>query len=314
MRIAHWVQAARPKTLPLAAAGSLLGSFMAISQNSFQLNVFLLGLLTAILLQILSNFANDYGDFIKGTDIASQRTDRALASGVISSSQMKIALLITVVFTFISGISLLFSALSIGWFFWMMLGIGILAIASAILYTYGKISFGYRGLGDIFVWTFFGPVLVAGTYYLHNPNGAGDIWITAIGFGLLATAVLNINNTRDIESDLASNKITLAVKIGLTWTRIYQRFLIFGGMLFMLISLFRIPKMVFGEESTPVELVLMLGLASPIIALYVRHIWAYMELSPGDKIGYGKQLRNVSLYNLGFSLLHGLVIGLIKWM
>ncbi len=312
MTIKLWIKAARPKTLPLAIGGSLLGSFIAIALNEYHTYTLILALFTAVLLQILSNFANDYGDFLKGTDVQSHRFDRVLSSGEISTSSMKNALILISIFAFISGISLLYLSLEFTLAFWIMLAIGVLAIIAAITYTTGKVSFGYKGFGDLFVFIFFGPVLVVGTFYLHTHIYSGSIWFAAIGFGLLSTAVLNINNTRDLESDEAAGKRTLAVIMGFNKTRIYHRILVFSGMLLMIISLFRIPYLLFGEESTPFELLLMLGISSPLAVLYVRHIWNYMDLHPGDYTGYGKELKTVSITSLLFALLHGFIILLIN--
>lgn len=312
MSINAWIKAARPKTLPLAIGGSLLGSFYAMAYHSFHILTFVFALFTSILLQILSNFANDYGDFIKGTDSFSQRTDRTLTNGEISANSMKKVLKFLTFIVFLSGIFLLYFSLGISPSFWLMLGIGISAIIAAITYTAGKLSFGYKGFGDVFVFIFFGPVLVVGTYYLHTQLMSGAIWFSAVGFGLLSTAVLNINNTRDLESDQASGKKTLAVILGLNWTRFYHRILVFAGMACMIISLFQIPNILFGTAFHSVEILLMLGFCSPFAVLYVRHIWNYMELNPGDFPGYGNELKTVSVTNFVFSLIHGLMILLIN--
>ncbi len=223
--IKAFVQAARLRTLPLAIASISTGSVLASFFYEHDWRITTLALTTAILLQVLSNFANDYGDFKKGTDDQT-RTDRALASGALSEIQMRNALVITSILTLVCGIMLLWLALdSIEIQFLIFFIIGLVSIGAAIKYTAGKNPYGYSTLGDLAVFVFFGLVAVLGTYYLHvlkfDHGFYQSIW-PACGVGLLATGVLNINNIRDIEGDRKNGKITLAAKLGKKRAEAYQ--------------------------------------------------------------------------------------------
>jgi 1,4-dihydroxy-2-naphthoate octaprenyltransferase len=229
-----WISAMRLRTLPLAASAILLGVAVADLQYRANITVAVLCLTTAICLQILSNFANDYGDFTKGTDNEKRLGNmRALQSGAITIGQMRFAILLFVILSLFSGISLLYLAtngqLNTVFLFFFLLGIT--AIAAAIKYTVGKKAYGYSGFGDIAVFFFFGPVSVMGTFFLATglQFSAVTDWLVivpSIAIGLLSTAVLNTNNIRDIENDFASGKFTIPVKIGLAKARIYHSFLI----------------------------------------------------------------------------------------
>lgn len=204
-----WIQALRLKTLPLALGGIIAG--FAISQSN-KYAVLVWACLTAIFLQILSNFANDYGDYVKGTD--RHRTDRLMNTGEIQPYEMKWAVLILAILSLISGLNLLYMAQLEAKQWWFFLGLGIFAIIAAITYTVGKKAYGYLGLGDLFVFLFFGLVAVLGSSYLFSPEISPEKWSIAIGYGLLATGVLNINNLRDIEKDKNNQKYTLVTKMG----------------------------------------------------------------------------------------------------
>lgn len=220
-----FVQAARLRTLPLAIASIATGSVLARFFYEHDWGITALALATAILLQVLSNFANDYGDFRKGTDDHT-RTDRALASGTITEVQMRNALIVTSIVTLLVGLTLLwraFGSIEIGSL--ILFVIGLLSIGAAIKYTAGKNPYGYSTLGDLAVFVFFGLVAVLGTYYLHAGKfgyGFYQSIIPACSIGLLATGVLNINNIRDIEGDTANGKITLAAKLGKKGAEVYQ--------------------------------------------------------------------------------------------
>lgn len=221
--------AARLRTLPLAASNIILGSFLAYFEGTWSLFIFLMGLLTALLLQILSNFANDYGDFVSGVDENRSSTlERALQSGQITRQQMKSVIIITSFLTLISGILLIaIGAKSLGLTgIFGFLGMGILSILAAITYTVGKKPYGYVGLGDIAVFLFFGIIGVSGIYILHTHQWQWNVLIPAASLGLLSAGVLNINNIRDIESDRQSGKNTLVVRLGLKNAKIYHTWLI----------------------------------------------------------------------------------------
>lgn len=210
-----WFSTARPKTLPLALASILVGSALAAWAGAFDCITTSLALLTTLLLQILSNFANDYGDHVKGSDTAERIGPlRAIQHGAITGEQLKKAMMI------VSGLAFVSGALLVGYAYqsWQDLLafflLGVLAIIAAITYTVGKKPYGYLGLGDVSVLIFFGLLAVLGTFYLQAHRLP---WLTifpALGAGLLAVAVLNINNLRDIEQDKAAGKNTLIVRIG----------------------------------------------------------------------------------------------------
>jgi 1,4-dihydroxy-2-naphthoate octaprenyltransferase len=226
-----WLDAARPKTLPLALVSILTGSVLAYSHHHFSISVALLAFLTATLLQILSNLANDYGDAVKGTD-NDQRLGpmRAIQSGAVSLKAMRQAIGINILLTIVSGLGLVLYALDSLQSILAFIGLGLLAIAAAIAYTVGKKPYGYVGLGDISVFIFFGLLGVAGTYFLHTGDVNYSLTLPAIGCGLLAMAVLNINNMRDIENDAACGKRTVAVRLGVKKAKQYHWLLLLGGL------------------------------------------------------------------------------------
>ncbi len=211
-----WIHAIRLRTLPLALASICLGSFLAAFDGKFRWLVFLFSGLTTIFLQILSNLANDYGDTQHGADHADRDgPDRAVQTGKITLKSMKIAIYILVALSLASGVALLFvSFREMGLAFFAMLITGFLAVAAAIKYTMGKNPYGYAGLGDLFVVVFFGFVGVMGTYFCHTGNFNAHALLPALSCGLLSTAVLNLNNIRDIASDRQAGKLSIPVRIG----------------------------------------------------------------------------------------------------
>lgn len=233
-----WVHALRLRTLPLSIAGVLMGSILAYYHAVFEPTVFILAMITTLLLQILSNLANDYGDFKHGVDNENRvGPTRAVQSGIISANEMRKALILFSVLTFMAGIILLIMALhGLGLKFLVFLGLGLTAILAALKYTIGASNYGYRGLGDVTVFIFFGLVAVIGTYFLHVHQL--EIWILfpAIMVGLLSAGVLNINNMRDVANDAQTGKMTLAVKLG-TKSKIYHAALVSFAILAMLIHL-----------------------------------------------------------------------------
>lgn len=216
----------RLRTLPLAASCILAGSAAAWQAGDGSVAVLVLALITTFLLQILSNLANDYGDFAKGTDNADRvGPTRAMQSGAITKESMKKALIVCTVLALISGIALLYVALAAGGKFLYAIGfliLGLGAIAAAFKYTVGDNPYGYRGLGDLFVFLFFGVVGVGGTYFLHTGEFSFTVLPLAITVGLLSAAVLNLNNLRDHVNDAACGKRTLVVKLGFAKGKIYH--------------------------------------------------------------------------------------------
>ncbi len=227
-----WLHAARLRTLPLAVSGIVAGNMLARFYGKFDPYILFLSLLTALWLQILSNLANDYGDYIKGTDNDRRIGPlRALQSGKISPQQMKTALVICILLALGSGIPLvILGTRNLDWFtglFFLLLGL--LSIAAAIFYTVGKNAYGYRGLGDVFVFVFFGIIAVTGSFYLQYKTLEWPVFLPAVAIGLFSTGVLNMNNMRDVENDRASGKITLAVRLGKTGSIVYHHLLMLGG-------------------------------------------------------------------------------------
>ena len=223
-----WLSAFRLRTLPLALASIGMGSFLAASQDKFDGQILLWCLITTIFLQILSNLANDYGDTIHGADSA-ERTgpQRAVQAGLITRSQMLRAIVLFVILSFAAGIYLLYIAVEFdSSTFLFFLGLGILAILASMAYTMGKKPYGYSGLGDISVLIFFGWVGVLGTFFLHTKFLDWQIMLPATSCGLFATAVLNLNNIRDIDSDKKAGKNSIPVRLGRKNATYYHFFLL----------------------------------------------------------------------------------------
>jgi 1,4-dihydroxy-2-naphthoate octaprenyltransferase len=237
----HWVEAARLRTLPLSVSGIIVGSFYAMSQGMFNWNIIVFALLTTLGLQILSNFANDYGDGVKGTD-NNERVGpkRAVQSGAISPAEMKRAIVITSVITLLFAVTLIYFAFKEKYlvFSLVFLVLGILAIASAIRYTVGKGAYGYRGYGDVFVFIFFGLVSTFGVYFMFSKTLDWLLLLPATSIGFLSIGVLNLNNMRDEESDRKAGKNTIVVKNGNAWAKKYHYFLVITAMILVLIFAF----------------------------------------------------------------------------
>ncbi len=225
--IQPWIQAARLRTLPLSISGILVGSAYAYYQHTFEWIIFVLALCTTLSFQILSNFANDYGDGIKGTDANRIGEKRLVASGEITSAQMKMAIIINSVIAFVLAVALIYFAFGQENFVYSFtfLVLGIASIAAAIKYTVGNNAYGYSGFGDVFVFIFFGLVAVVGSNFLYSQSIDIKLFLPATAIGMLSTAVLNLNNMRDIENDRIANKNTLVVKFGLKWAKKYQSIL-----------------------------------------------------------------------------------------
>jgi 1,4-dihydroxy-2-naphthoate polyprenyltransferase len=219
-----WIKAARLRTLPLALSCTLVGATLALQHGVFGWSIFALSILTTILLQVLSNFANDYGDFKNGADLIKGRGDRMLSSGQITESSMKTGLILTSVLSFLSGIALIFVSFGFGQILpvLFMIALGLAAIWAALKYTAGSNPYGYRGLGDVFVFLFFGLVGVLGTQFLYQQSVNLDSIPYALLIGFLSVAVLNLNNLRDIETDALANKITIPVRLGFKKAKQYH--------------------------------------------------------------------------------------------
>jgi len=234
----HWLQAARLRTLPLSISGIIVGSAVAAYYNQFDLLVFITAILTTVGLQVISNFANDYGDGVKGTDNEDRiGPQRALQSGMITAQTMKKAIIVTSIITFLMALLLIYLAFkntNLGYTLFFIL-LGIVAIVAAIKYTVGKSAYGYSGFGDVFVFVFFGLVSVIGSYFLYTKQLYFPIILPAISVGLLSVAVLNLNNMRDRESDQKAGKNTIVVKMGIRKARIYHNIIIIVAMISMVL-------------------------------------------------------------------------------
>jgi 1,4-dihydroxy-2-naphthoate octaprenyltransferase len=234
----HWIEAARLRTLPLSVSGIIVGSFYAMSQAIFNWKIVVFALLTTLGLQILSNFANDYGDGVKGTDNEDRvGPKRAIQSGIITPQSMKKAIVLTALITLSFAVLLIYFAFKESYLLYsfLFLILGILAIASAIRYTIGKGAYGYRGFGDVFVFVFFGLVSTFGVYFMFSKTFDGLLLLPAVAIGFLSVGVLNLNNMRDEESDRKSGKNTVVVKNGGAWAKKYHFFLVISAMVLMLV-------------------------------------------------------------------------------
>jgi 1,4-dihydroxy-2-naphthoate octaprenyltransferase len=292
MKMSAWIKAFRLRTLPLAVAGIVLGGMLSFNQDLDWI-VLSLALLTTVLLQILSNLANDYGDFKKGTDNEERvGPERALQSGVISEKQMKVALIINIILCLLTGIPLVLLAFEeLNYLSLLFILLGVLGIFAAIKYTVGKKAFGYSGLGDVFVFLFFGLVAVMGTYYLLNKVLPLDIILPAIAVGTLSAAVLNLNNLRDHVNDKASNKNTLVVKLGFEKAKIYHYVLLIIP--FVCASIFSIV--------TENMYVLISWVVMPIAIVHLKKV-----ARTKDPKEFDPELKKIALSTLLFSILFGL--------
>jgi 1,4-dihydroxy-2-naphthoate octaprenyltransferase len=309
----NWLKAFRLRTLPLSFSNILLGSALAyftmnywdlpeplFENRPFSWTVFALTLLTTLLLQILSNLANDYGDAKKGADnedrIGPQRT---VQSGAISLTAMFRAIVITSFLSLSSGIALLLVAFKgqlSGYFIGFVL-LGIAAIAAAIKYTVGKRAYGYAGLGDLFVFIFFGLVGVIGTFYLQTLDFNWKLVFPATTMGCFSVAVLNLNNMRDRSNDARVNKNTLAVKLGFKKSKIYH-FILF----IIAYAVFPIPILYAGLPEFPILLISIV----PVFILHFLHLRRVLNIK--NPIDFDPELKKIALSAFLFSLLFFLTI------
>tara|TARA_R110002074_G_scaffold279971_3_gene451457 strand:- start:2321 stop:3214 length:894 start_codon:yes stop_codon:yes gene_type:complete len=235
--VKNYFKAARLRTLPLSISGIIVGGLLAKSQGFFDWSIFILSIFTTIGFQVLSNFANDYGDGIKGTDAIRTGEERMVSSGKISPKQMKTAMIITATVTILIALVLIYLAFGKNNFAYSILffTLGIASIVAAIKYTVGNSAYGYSGLGDVFVFVFFGLLSVLGSYFLFTKQIEFLILLPAFSIGLLSTAVLNLNNMRDRENDKKSNKNTIVVKIGATAAKKYHYSLLIFSLVFAVV-------------------------------------------------------------------------------
>jgi len=242
--MSDWIKAARLRTLPLSLSGIIMGSFIAKWRlygegGTWDWKIFALALLVTLLYQVLSNYANDYGDGVKGTDAkrAVEAESRAVASGRITANQMKSAVILLSILSFAATVALLYVAFIPEYMneFYIFIGLGVASILAAIGYTVGKKPYGYMGLGDLFVFIFFGLVSVCGSYFLFTKTFSWDMLLPGTSIGMMSMAVLNLNNMRDIESDRLSGKNSLALRIGFKNAMIYEMVLLQLPLILMLV-------------------------------------------------------------------------------
>tara|TARA_B100001094_G_scaffold90594_1_gene86603 strand:- start:9365 stop:10273 length:909 start_codon:yes stop_codon:yes gene_type:complete len=287
-----WIKAARLRTLPLSVSGILVGSFAAYADGLFNMSIFLLSLSTTISYQILSNFANDFGDGIKGADKNRIGPTRLIQSGQISKTQMILGIKISVFISFILTVILIFTSFKGSLFnIIVFLFLGILAIISAIKYTIGKNAYGYIGLGDVFVFIFFGLVSVMGSNFLYSSEIKLELIFPSLTLGFLSAAVLNLNNMRDLRNDKQSKKNTIAVKLGAQNAKIYHYILI-------LLSIINVLLFYFNTEQNSLFNIIMVF---SVIIILLYHIFQVSILS--REIDFDKLLKPLVLTTFFYSLI-----------
>jgi 1,4-dihydroxy-2-naphthoate octaprenyltransferase len=219
-----WLLASRPRTLPAALSPVLVGLALAVGDRSFSLLPAVATVLSAVLLQIAANLANDYFDYVKGADSLGRRgPTRVAQSGLIPLPRLRTGIVATLALTAVTG-SYLVSVAG-----WPILLIGLASIVSALSYTGGPLPFGYYGLGDLFVFLFFGVAAVCGTYYIQTMTLTATAVAASLPIGALTVAILVVNNLRDLETDRKAGKRTLAVRLGSEGTRVEYGLLVFSA-------------------------------------------------------------------------------------
>jgi 1,4-dihydroxy-2-naphthoate octaprenyltransferase len=297
MKLKYYIQSFRLRTLPLSISGILVGSACAAQSGYAKLPVFGFALLTTLCLQILSNISNEVGDLEKGTD-NDQRLGpiRSAQSGQLTVQNLKNAMGLFVALSVIFGTVLVYvsfgTLVSMSSIIMLLLGVG--AIIASIKYTFGKKSYGYLGLGDVFVFIFFGLVSVLGVYYLATGGFDAVYLLPASAIGFLSTGVLNVNNLRDVDNDSNFHKRTMAVRFGVSATKVYHTVLVVGALVMVLV--FYLIK----------EFNLGAYLCFLAVPLFVIHLVKIHTLTGRD---LDPQLKVLSLTTLVFSLLIG--IGLL---
>nr|NQU89403.1 1,4-dihydroxy-2-naphthoate polyprenyltransferase [Bacteroidota bacterium] len=291
-----WIHAFRLRTLPLALSSIALGGFLAYADGGFSWKITLLAALATLVLQILSNLANDYGDSTHGVDNEKRvGPERAVQSGAITPGEMKRAVIIFAVLAFATGFIVLLSSfgtdlLNLNFITFQLLGLG--AIVAAVKYTVGKNPYGYSGFGDLVVFCFFGLTGVIGTYYLNTHVFAPDVILPASAFGLLSVGVLNLNNMRDFENDKMNGKNTIVVKLGSKVAKYYHLGLLVVPILLTVIYIVL-------NYTGWVQFIFLLII--PAFATNIRSV--YKNTIPGDLDPLLKQL---ALSSLAFTILFGL--------
>ena len=294
MDVRSYIKAARLRTLPLSISGIIVGSFLAVSAGLFNWLIFLLAIITTIGFQVISNFANDYGDGIKGTDAVRTGEERMVSSGKISPKQMKLAIIVTAILTIITAFFLIYSAFGASnfWYSLLFFFLGITSVIAAIKYTVGNSAYGYSGFGDVFVFVFFGLLSVLGSYFLFTKEIHFPIFLPAFSIGLLSTAVLNLNNMRDCKNDKKSNKNTIVVKIGGEAAKRYHYCLLGLSFIFAI-------SYVILTYTKPVQFIFLLA----YIPLGIHSIFVY---NTREEYKLDGELKKVALSTFLFAILLGL--------
>jgi len=290
-KLAVWISACRLRTLPLSISGAIVGSGIAYSRDFFDRDIFAFTILTTLSFQILSNLANDYGDGVKGTDNEHRiGPERALQSGNISPKQMRKAIILNVIVCLLLVVSLIYTAFGAEQFLTSMVFVilGVLAIVAAIKYTVGASAYGYKALGDVMVFLFFGWLSVLGTYFLYSKQIDFLMLLPASSIGLLSAGVLNLNNMRDIESDKLSNKHTLAGYLGSKIAKSYHQLLVLVSMILIVIYSFLLAN-------------------SSMYFVFISFVPLFLHLNVIRKIktpiGYDPQLKVLALSTVALALL-----------
>jgi len=294
MIIKNYIKAARLRTLPLSISVIILGGFLVMSDGLFNGVIFSLALITTIGFQVISNFANDYGDGVKGTDAIRIGEERMVSSGKISPKQMKKAIMISVILTIIFALFLIYESFGLSNFGYSLLFfiLGIVSVVAAIKYTVGNLAYGYSGFGDIFVFLFFGLLSVLGSYFLFTKEIYFLLTLPAISIGLLSTAVLNLNNMRDYQNDKKSKKNTIVVKIGLKAAKRYHYSL-------LLLSFISAVSYVVLTFTKTVQFIFLLA----YIPLVIHALFVYNNK---EELRLDAELKKVALSTFLFSVLLGL--------
>lgn len=294
-KLKPWLSAIRLRTLPLSVSGIIIGTCFAYYNGYFNILILILAILTTISLQILSNLANDYGDGIKGTDNNNRvGPQRAIQSGAITPEQMFEAIKVNILIIILLVFLLIYTAFGKGHFLYTFLFIGLAGVSvyAAMSYTIGKKAYGYKGLGDIFVFIFFGFVSVVGSYFLYTRHLDHQVFLPAVTIGLLSVGVLNLNNMRDIDSDKSSNKMTLAVKLGKKKAKVYHLLLIIGALVISFLFALLYYSSVYN---------LLCFLAYIPLLIHIKAVVKAKE--PSD---FDPQLKILALTTFAFSLLLGI--------
>ncbi len=287
-----WLRAARLRTLPLSISGILVGTALASIEGYNNLAIFILALCPTIGFQITSNLANDYGDGVKGTDNDNRvGPTRALQSGALSPRELKKGIQLSSAINLVLVAILLYLAFGPDKIQYLLIFalLGILCIWAAVKYTVGVNAYGYRGLGDLFVFVFFGLVSVLGSQFLYGQSVYPAGFLPAMAIGFLSTAVLNLNNMRDLNSDRESGKITLAVRLGPSRSRIYHTFLIYAALICILVF-----NMLYAR--TPWPWIQLLAFVPLLV-----HLFRLRQIS--DPAGLDPELKKIALSTFLLSLL-----------